>query len=89
MDWSTATAKVEYMQVFRDMDDALTLSVEHLEEIVRDFHREAHVKHGVERIVCARVGDLIVQEINWPFEIRETEGSERVVDVSHRRNISI
>lgn len=63
------------------------LGTDRLEEMLKDFHREAHAKFGVERIVTARVGDLVVQEVSVPFEVRETEGSERVVDVGRRREV--
>jgi hypothetical protein len=32
--------------------------------------------------MCARVGDLAVYEVRTPFEVRENDGAERVVDVS-------
>ena len=54
---------------------------------MKDFHREAHIRHNVERIVTPRVSDFSVQEVSVPFEVRENDGSERVVDVSHRRTI--
>jgi len=40
-----------------------------------------HIEH------CSRVGNLFVHEVNAPFEIREHEGKERIVDVSRRKDI--
>ncbi|KXL41859.1 hypothetical protein M433DRAFT_157172 [Acidomyces richmondensis BFW] len=53
------------------------------------FHWEAHTKFGIDRVVTSRVGDLFVEEVTRPFEVREYDGSEAVVDVSRRRNIVI
>ena len=61
-----------------------------LEDIMKDFHKEAHIKFNVERLVTARVGDLEVEEIGGvPFEVREIEGSEKVVDVSRRKTVNM
>ncbi len=51
-----------------------------------DFHRDARQKFSVERIVCARVNDLAVQDVTGPFEVRERDGAEWVVDVIHPRS---
>ena len=58
-----------------------------LDDTLKTFHRDAHAKFGVERIVTARISDLMVCEVSAPFEVRENDGAERVVDVSHRRTI--
>ena len=60
-----------------------------LEEIVKDFHREANSRFQVSRLVVARVRDLQVHEVNFPFEVREEEGKEKIVDVSGRRSINM
>ncbi|KAK5116582.1 hypothetical protein LTR85_009207 [Meristemomyces frigidus] len=60
---------------------------EKLEEVMTQFHHEAKTKFNVERIVTARVGDLFVEEIDVPFEIRESEGQETVFDVSRRKEV--
>ena len=65
------------------------LGVEVLEDMLRDFHREAHMKFGVERIVTSRVGNLVVEEVREPFEVRDTDGMEKVFDVSRRKTVSI
>ncbi|KAK5175146.1 uncharacterized protein LTR77_000283 [Saxophila tyrrhenica] len=57
-----------------------------LEEILKDFHREARQKFNVERIMCARVGDLAVQEVVGPFEVREKNGAEWIVDARNARS---
>ena len=64
---------------------------ERLEELLRDFHHEAHTRHNVERIVCARVGDLVVREASRPFEVVENDGAERMETVQpmHGRRITI
>ncbi|KAK3670852.1 hypothetical protein LTR78_009296 [Recurvomyces mirabilis] len=51
------------------------------------FHLQAKAKFNIDRIVTARVGDLFVEEVCAPFEIREVEGMERLFDVSWRREI--
>lgn len=52
------------------------------------FHHEAKAKFNVDRIVTARVGDLFVEEMGVPFEIRcQEEGQETVFDVSRRKEI--
>ena len=58
-----------------------------LEEHLKNFHREAHAKFDIERIVCARVGDLVVHEVDGPFEVHENDGADRVVDLRNRRLI--
>lgn len=52
-----------------------------LEDILREFHREAHNRHGVERLNVARVGDIVVREVNFPFEVREVDGKEWIEDI--------
>ena len=56
---------------------------------MRDFHKEANNRFNVERIVVARVGDIFVQEVSWPFEVRQNEGREWVANVGRRRDIVI
>lgn len=51
------------------------------------FHVEAKAKYGIDRIITARVHDLFVEEVCFPFEIREMEGMERIFDVSRRKEI--
>ena len=51
------------------------------------FHLEAKARFGVDRIVTARVGDLFVEKVSTPFEIRELDGMERIYDVSRRRDV--
>ncbi|TKA69236.1 hypothetical protein B0A55_04257 [Friedmanniomyces simplex] len=63
------------------------LSRDKLDDLLARFHLEAKARFGIDRIVTSRVGDLFVLEMNVPFEIRENEGQERVVDVSRRREI--
>ncbi|KAK3706606.1 hypothetical protein LTR37_012615 [Vermiconidia calcicola] len=58
-----------------------------LEEHLKNFHREAHAKFDIERIVCARVGDLVVHEVDGPFEVHENDGAERIMDLRNRRVI--
>ncbi|KAK4553985.1 hypothetical protein LTR86_008826 [Recurvomyces mirabilis] len=58
-----------------------------LEDIMTHFHLQAKAKFNIDRIVTARVGDLLVEEVSAPFEIREVEGMERLFDVSRRREI--
>lgn len=60
-----------------------------LEEILARFHLEAKTKFGVQRIVVARVLDLVVEEVACPFEIRETEGQEKIVDVRRRKMLTV
>jgi len=67
----------------------LTSQADKLEDIMTQFHWEAHAKFGIDRVVTSRVGDLFVEEVTRPFEVRECDGSEAVVDVSRRRNIVI
>lgn len=64
---------------------------ERLEEILKDFHKECHVGFGIESIMTARTGDLSVMEMSQPFEVKETEGAERVVETQGRgrRNINL
>ena len=63
------------------------LFLDELEDIMTHFHLEAKAKFNIDRIVTARVGDLFVEEVSAPFEIREVEGMERLFDVSRRRDI--
>ncbi|TKA70866.1 hypothetical protein B0A55_04979 [Friedmanniomyces simplex] len=63
------------------------LSRDKLDDLLARFHLEAKARFGIDRIVTSRVGDLFVLEMNVPFEIRENEGQERVVDVSRLREI--
>jgi len=60
-----------------------------LEDTLAQFHRDAKANFGVDRIVTSRVRDLFVQEVGFAFEIRETEGEERVWDVSRRKTIRL
>lgn len=53
------------------------------------FHHEAKAIFGIDRLITARVGDLFVEEIGVPFEIRESDGQETIWDVSRRREIAI
>ncbi len=46
-----------------------------------DFHHQAHTDYNVERIMCARAGDLAIWEVRTPFEVRDNDGAERVVEV--------
>ncbi|KAK0893598.1 hypothetical protein LTR02_012750 [Friedmanniomyces endolithicus] len=60
-----------------------------LETLLTRFHAEAATLFAIDRIVTSRVGDLFVLEMAVPFEIRENEGQERVVDVSRRRGVVV
>ncbi|KAK1819862.1 hypothetical protein LTR12_005737 [Friedmanniomyces endolithicus] len=60
-----------------------------LEILLTRFHAEAATIFAIDRIVTSRVGDLFVLEMSVPFEIRENEGQERVVDVSRRREVVV
>ncbi|KAK1065786.1 hypothetical protein LTR74_007667 [Friedmanniomyces endolithicus] len=60
-----------------------------LETLLTRFHAEAATLFAIDRIVTSRVGDLFVLEMSVPFEIRENEGQERVVDVSRRREVMV
>jgi hypothetical protein len=52
-----------------------------LQDVLREFHREAHNIHGVERLNVARVGDIVVREVNFSFEVREVDGKEWIEDI--------
>jgi hypothetical protein len=67
----------------------IRITTDQLEDLMTQFHYEAKAKFNIDRIVTARVGDLFVEEVSVPFEIREHEGQERVVDVSRRRDIAL
>ncbi|KAK5138489.1 hypothetical protein LTR08_000075 [Meristemomyces frigidus] len=58
-----------------------------LEDLMTIFHHDANSKFGVDRMVTARVGDLFVEEMAVPFEIRELNGQETLWDVSRREDI--
>ncbi|KAK1823443.1 hypothetical protein LTR12_002072 [Friedmanniomyces endolithicus] len=60
-----------------------------LELLLVHFHAEAATLFAIDRIVTSRVGDLFVLEMSVPFEVRENEGQERVVDVSRRREVVV
>jgi hypothetical protein len=60
-----------------------------LEEILLEFRKEANSRFQVSRLVVARVRDLEVHEVNFPFEVRESDGKERIVVVSGRRTINM
>lgn len=61
-----------------------------MEDVLADFHHEAKAKFGVERLMTSRVMGLFVLEIDClAFEIRETDGAEKVYDVSRRRAVDI
>ncbi|KAK4544590.1 hypothetical protein LTR36_004162 [Oleoguttula mirabilis] len=79
------------MLTYEPLITALLKKVPHerLEEIMTAFHHDAKAKFNIDRIVTARVGDLFVQEIGVPFEIRESDGQETVFDVSRRKEIVI
>lgn len=63
---------------------------EKLDDILARFHHEAKEKFGIERIVTSRVGDLFVEEVGaCASEIRDLEGSEKIVDVSRRKVINM
>lgn len=63
--------------------------VEKLEDIMTAFHRDAKAKFGISRLMTARVTDLFVEEVGCAFEVRETDGEERLWDVSKRREIVV
>ena len=56
---------------------------------MKQFHAECKTKFDLDRIMTARVIDLSVQEVAVPFEIRDHDGQERIVDVSRRREIRL
>ncbi|KAK0312192.1 hypothetical protein LTR01_003106 [Friedmanniomyces endolithicus] len=60
-----------------------------LKILLTRFHAEAATLFAVDRIVTSRVGDLFVLEMAVPFEVRENEGQERIVDVSRRREVVV
>ena len=68
------------------------LYTDKLENNLQEFHKEAHRRYNVERLVVARVGDIVVREVSGPFEIRENDGCERIErvgDVGHRRIVHL
>lgn len=64
------------------IDDGRDL--DRIEELIHDFHKEARNRYGVERLNIARAGDIEVKEVNYPFEIREKDGSEWIEDIRNR-----
>lgn len=61
---------------------------ERIEEILQDFHRECRVGYNMQRIVTPGAGDLVVEEVNEPFEVKENDGRERIVHVNHLDTMS-
>lgn len=58
--------------------------LDRIEELIHDFHKEARNRYGVERLNIARAGDIEVREVDYPFEIREKDGSEWIENITHR-----
>lgn len=60
-----------------------------IEDVLREFHREARIKFGVANLNLARVRDLEVYVVDFPFEVRRVDGKERIVDVRNQRAIAM
>ena len=60
----------------------MSCCAERVEEILEDFHRECRVGYHMERMRTPRADDLVVREVNEPFEIKEHDGKERIEHVN-------
>lgn len=48
---------------------------------MEDFHRECRVGYHLERIRTPKPDDLVVREVDEPFEVKEHDGKEKIEHV--------
>ena len=61
---------------------------ERIEEILQDFHRECRVGYHFDRITAPRADDLVVPDVDEPFEVKADNGRERIEHVNHLEMMS-